>query len=168
RRQIKGRTLPLEQLDEWRGGAAFWSPARVQRARSSLSQQEAEALELQHQKARQKEISTSDKQLKARLLQERRVARAAAGVARARQRADEAADKRLRQQARKEQSQLQKRIKLSQKGKKELLKPPRRPLKQKSAPVGVAEPAETDERASIASTSTSPSGRAIRTPSRFL
>ena len=68
RRQVKGKALPLEQPEEWRGGAVFWPPTRVQRARETLTQQDAQAAELQLQKACQKEIRIPDKQLEAGLL----------------------------------------------------------------------------------------------------
>lgn len=164
-RQTKGKTLPLEQPEEWHGGAVFWSPSRIQKARNLLSQQEAEKQQLQLQKAQQQEIRIANKQLKARLQQEKRVERAAAKEARAREKADQAAKQRLRKQAHKAQQQLQNRIKLAKKGSKRALKATHKVTKrQKSTPA----PVRVDVAASAPSTPASRSGRIIRTPSRYL
>jgi hypothetical protein len=168
RRKIKGKTLPLGQPDEWQGGAVFWSPARVQRARDSLSQQETQALELQHQKAREKEIKASNKQLKARLLQEKRVARAAAREARTRERADAADKRRLRAQARKAQQQHQRRLKIAKNGSQKGFKATPKVTKRQRLTLA---PGRVNREASATpapATPSSRSGRAIKTPSRYL
>lgn len=165
RRQTKGRALLLEEPDEWHGGAVFWSPARVQRARDALTQQEAEKQELQHQKNEQKEIQKANQLLKARLQQEKRVARAEAQKARAKERADHATARRLHQQARKAQKQRQKAIKLSQKGNQGASKAPQRPIKKK---IPVRAPAEEPVRTPATSTLSSRRGRIIKTPTRYI
>ena len=168
RRQIKGRALPLERAEKRHGGAVFWSPARVQRARDALSQQDAQAVELEQQKARRREIQISNKQLKARLLQEKRVARAAARDARAKERAEQATERLARAQARKAQQQFQRRLKIAKKGSQRGLKAAAKATKrQRSTPA----PRRADEEASVTpapATPSSRSGRAIKTPSRYL
>jgi hypothetical protein len=165
KRSKRGKPLPLNQPTEYHGGAVFWSPHSVQRARDRQHQKEAEEQQLQLQKSEQAEARQASRQLKIRLLQERRVARAAARDARAKQRADEAAERRLNQQARKAQRQLQNRIKLSKLGNKKALKPPNRSIKMKKPQ---REAVDLDEASSIASTSQTRRGRSIKTPSRYL
>jgi hypothetical protein len=165
RRQTKGKTLPFEQPDEWHGGAVFWSPARVQRARDALARQEAEKQTQLHQKAQQKEVRIASQQLKARLLQEKRVARAEAREARARKKANQAPTRRLNQQASRAKKQLQNRIKLSKKGnQKASVSAPRR--KKAEKPVGA--PEEGVRSTPAPSSLSSRRGRIIRTPTRYL
>ncbi|PSN58745.1 hypothetical protein BS50DRAFT_666447, partial [Corynespora cassiicola Philippines] len=159
----RGRHLPLDHPDEYHGEAVFWSPHSVQRARDRQHQKDTEEQQIQLQKSEQAEARRASQQLKARLLQERRIARAAARDARAKQRADEAADRRLKQQARRAQSQLQRRIKLSQKGNKKASKLPSRSIKKEQAQ---REAVDVDNASSVASASQSRSGRTIKTPSR--
>jgi hypothetical protein len=165
KRSKRGRPLPLDQPDEYHGGAVFWSPHSVQRARDRQHQKDIEERQLQLQKSEQAEARRASQQLKIRLLQERRVARAAARDARAKQRADEAAERRLNQQARKTQRQLQNRIKLSKKGNKKASKPPDRSINKKKPALA---PVRVNEAASTPSTPSSRRGRIIRTPSRYL
>jgi hypothetical protein len=165
RRQTKGRTLPFEQPDEWHGGAVFWSPARVQRARDALAQQEAEKQQQQHQKKEQREIQKANQQLKAQLLQEKRVARAVAQEARARERAENATARRLYQQARKAQIQHQKRIKLSEKGNRKASVSTSRPIKKNKS---VREAEEGGAATPAAPALSSRRGRIIKTPTRYL
>ncbi|KAF1935262.1 hypothetical protein EJ02DRAFT_485874, partial [Clathrospora elynae] len=41
-RRKQGKALPLEALEEYHGGAVFWSPSKVKEARDWLQHQEAE------------------------------------------------------------------------------------------------------------------------------
>jgi hypothetical protein len=165
RRQIKGKTLPLKQPDEWHGGAVFWSPARVQRARDALAQQEAKKQQEQHQKNAQKEIQKANQRLKAQLLQEKRARRAEAMEARAREKADQAATRRLNQQARRAKTKLQSRVKLSQKGNQKASLPNTRRKKAKK-PVGV--PKGGGQETPAPPELSSRRGRIIKTPTRYL
>ncbi|KAL5400462.1 hypothetical protein PMIN04_013195, partial [Paraphaeosphaeria minitans] len=94
RRSTRGRPLPLNWRDSYHRGAVFWSPRSVQRARDRQHQDDLDKERKQREKADQMEARRASQQLKARLLHERRVARSTAR-ARARQRADEAIQKRL-------------------------------------------------------------------------
>ncbi|KAF1941760.1 hypothetical protein EJ02DRAFT_491177, partial [Clathrospora elynae] len=120
--QKRGKPLPLEQPKEYHGRAVFWTPRKVQKAREQLEQRELEEEQLQQQKAEAAKQRQSNQQLKARLIQERRVARAEARMAKAKKKVDLAENQRV-QQARK---QLQARIKLFKKSRKQGLKTTKR------------------------------------------
>ena len=164
KRQTRDRPLPLEPPDGYRGGAIFWSPRSIQRARDRLHQQDIEEQQLQLRKSEQAEARRASQELKKRLLQEKRVAHAAARDAREKQRVDKAAKRHLDQQARKARKQLQDRIKIAKRGTKKTSQPTTRSIKTKKPQ---REPADPDEASSVASTSQSRSGRIIRTPSRY-
>ncbi|OAG06030.1 uncharacterized protein CC84DRAFT_1068720, partial [Paraphaeosphaeria sporulosa] len=72
RHSTRGRPLPLDRSDEYHGGAVFWSPHSIQRARDRQHQKETDEEQLRRQKADQAEARRASQQLKARLLQERR------------------------------------------------------------------------------------------------
>jgi hypothetical protein len=44
----QGKALLLEAAEEYHGGAVFWSPSRVDKARDRLQQQELEEEQRQH------------------------------------------------------------------------------------------------------------------------
>ena len=76
----RGKPLLLNQPNEYRGGAVFWSPSSVQKTRDCLQQKEADEEQLQPPKNEAAEVRKTSNQLKARLLQERRAVRAVARV----------------------------------------------------------------------------------------
>ncbi|KAI0568614.1 hypothetical protein Alg130_12028, partial [Pyrenophora tritici-repentis] len=78
KRRQRGKQLLLEAPEQWAGGAVFWSPQKVQQARD---RQEA------------KNLKEEEKQLKAKLLQEARLQRAAAKVVRDEEKAKKAEEK---------------------------------------------------------------------------
>ncbi|OAF98483.1 uncharacterized protein CC84DRAFT_1182168 [Paraphaeosphaeria sporulosa] len=92
RRSKKGRPLPLDQSY---GGAIFWSPSKVQRARDLEHQLDQVEKQKERQQADQIEARRANQLLNARLAEERRVARVADREARRRQRADAAIQRRL-------------------------------------------------------------------------
>ncbi|KAF1936079.1 hypothetical protein EJ02DRAFT_482230, partial [Clathrospora elynae] len=159
RRQKRGKPLPLEQPEEYYGGAVLWTPRKVKKAREQLEQKEHEGEQLQQQKAEAAEQWRSDQQLKARLIQERRVARAEARVAKAKKKADLAENQRV-QQARK---QLQACIKLFKKSRKQGLKT----IKRNKLVMEAAGSSKAGGAAIAYPTSQSQSGRSIKTPSRY-
>ena len=91
--QKRSKPLADDQSAEYSGGAVFWSPSKIQAARDRLQQQKAEAEQLRLQKTERAEARRASKQLKARLLEERRVARAEAQEARAKEKADRASER---------------------------------------------------------------------------
>jgi hypothetical protein len=74
KRSKRGRPLPLDRPDEYHSRAVFWSPYSVQQARDRQHQKDVEEQQIQLQKSEQAEARQASRQLKARLLQERRVA----------------------------------------------------------------------------------------------
>ncbi|PSN61606.1 hypothetical protein BS50DRAFT_650997 [Corynespora cassiicola Philippines] len=119
KRRKQGNPLPKNPLNEYHGGALFWSLSRVQRARDLIEQKERDEEQLQLQKSEAAEARRASKELKDKLLQERCVAKATAQEAQAKERAEQAqkrAQKRAqKQQALRAQQQLQKRIKIAKK-----------------------------------------------------
>jgi hypothetical protein len=83
---------------------------------------EREERELQSQKAERAEFKKADKLYKAGVLQEKRVARAKAKVAREQEKAEQAATRAQKQSVRKAEKALQQRIKLADKGNKQAVR----------------------------------------------
>jgi hypothetical protein len=88
----RGKTLPLDQGEEYHGGAVFWSPSKVKEARDRLQQQEREEEQQQLQKADRARIREVQKQAKAQAIEARRKARAEARILRQAEKARKAAD----------------------------------------------------------------------------
>ncbi|KAF9728540.1 hypothetical protein PMIN01_13368 [Paraphaeosphaeria minitans] len=163
-RSKKGRPFPLDRSDSYHGGATFWSPRSVQRARDRQHQLYQDKEQKQRQKADQMEARRSNQQLKARLLHEKRVARMADRKARAQQKADAALVRRLEQQARRAQKQHQQSIKIARLAPKK----PSTPRKQVIRPAqALSGGVDLDKVASLALTPSTRRGRLIRTPSRY-
>jgi hypothetical protein len=167
-RRKRGKVLPLEEPEEYYGGAVFWSPQKVKDARERQRQKELEEEQQQHQKIEQKRLRDKERQEKAQEKESRRVARAAAAIAKAKEKADRAAEQSLRKSARRTAQRLQKASKISQKGKKIALhasttsksknRVPSRGGSGGKAPGAAPRPPPLHSRR----------GRAINTPTRFL
>jgi hypothetical protein len=164
KRLKQGRPLPFDHPEQYHGGAIFWSPHSVQRACDRQHQKDAKEQQLQLQKSEQAEARKTSQHLKKRLLQEVRVARAAARDVRAKEKADQAAERALVQQARRAQKQRQDRIKLSQKGNKKAFRSSSRAIKHLQPQ---REAVDVDEAVSAPSTPSMRRGRIIKTPSRY-
>jgi hypothetical protein len=104
RRKKCGKPLPSEQPEEYHGGAIIWSSKKVKEARDRLEQKEREEEKLQLQKAEAAELRRAQQEYKARLLQERRVSRAEAKLAKEKEKAEQAA-KQAAKQAQKQKAQ---------------------------------------------------------------
>jgi hypothetical protein len=168
RRRKRGKPLLDKQATEDFGGAVFWSPSRIQRARDQRRQKEAQAEQLLLQKAEKTEAQRASRLLKARLLKEKRVARAEARAARAKQKADEAAERAQKQQARRAQQQLQNGIKLAKKGSKKASELPKKATKRKQRVVEAVDAGKARGAALQPLQPQSRSGRNIQIPSRYL
>ena len=168
RHRKRGKPLPLEQPDEYHGGAIFWSPKKVQEARDRLQQREAEEEQLQLQKTEAAKARRASQQLKARLLQERRAARAEARASRAKEKADQAAGRAQKQQACRAQQHYKNRIKLAKKGSKRASRLPKKAIKKKQAVAQAIDAAKASGAALPPLQPQSRRGRIIKTPSRFL
>jgi hypothetical protein len=140
----------------------------VQKARDRIQQKEVEEEQLRLRKAEEAEARRASQQLKARLIQEARVARAEAQVARAKEKADQAAERAQKQQARRAQQQLQNRLKLAKRGSKKAAKLPQRAIQKKKHDVEAVDVAEAGGAVSRRLQPQSRRGRSIKTPSRFL
>ncbi|EFQ94795.1 hypothetical protein PTT_07410 [Pyrenophora teres f. teres 0-1] len=167
-RRKRGKPLLLQGPEEYQGGAVFWSPRKVKEARDRQQLQDHEAEQLQYQKAETNRLREEAKQTKAREVELRRQARAAARLVREKEKAEKAVKKASRAATYITAKRLQKALKTSQKGKKRSLKALCKATTKKRAvvrPIGSGEP----QGATIAHlVSTSRKGRVIKTPTRFL
>lgn len=123
----KAKILPLQQREEYHGGAVFWSPSKRREAEVRYDVMQRMEKEEQVQKADRKQLQVNNKLLKERLLEEKRVAREVAkGVrekekaAREKEKAEQAAEKECQRQSR----DAVKAIQLSQNGKRKISRPP--------------------------------------------
>jgi hypothetical protein len=166
-RRKRGKALPLEQPEEHHGGAYFYSPTKVQKARDRLRQQELEEEQQQLQKAEKARVREEKKQTKLQVAQQRRAARAAAQIVRETERARKAADQASRAAARRAQQRLQQAQKMSQKGKKRSLKASLKAASKKRAAAQAQDGGEASGAAAGPPPSQSRHGRAIRLPAKY-
>ena len=166
-RRKRGNALPLEQPEEYHGGAVFWSPRKVKEARDRQLQQGLEEEQLQHQKAKAARLRKEKRQEKLKAVQARRAARAAARLMRQGEKAREAANRASRQAACRTQQRLQQAQKTAQRGKKIRLKVATKAGSKKR----VATQREGSSEASGAAAGPPPSqsrhGRAIKLPAKY-
>jgi len=166
-RRKRGKALPLEQPEEYHGGAVFWSPRKVKEARDRQLQQGLEEEQLQHQKAKAARLRKEKRQEKLKAVQARRAARAAARLMRQGEKAREAANRASRQAACRTQQRLQQAQKTAQRGKKIRLKVATKAGSKKR----VATQREGSSEASGAAAGPPPSqsrhGRAIKLPAKY-
>ncbi|KAK7178658.1 hypothetical protein PSPO01_15290 [Paraphaeosphaeria sporulosa] len=80
KREKPGKPIGLTQPDEYHGGAIFYSPRKVQRARDALREKEAAKAEEQRQKQLRATAGPANKAVKERLARERRAAQAKAAA----------------------------------------------------------------------------------------
>jgi hypothetical protein len=122
--QKRSKPFDLQQRKEYHGGSVFWSPRKVKEARVRQTVKERGEKELQSQKAERAELKKADKLYKARILQEKRVARAAAKVTREQEKAEQAASRTQKQSAQRAKKALRQRIRLVDRGKKQAVRLP--------------------------------------------
>ncbi|KAF2848735.1 hypothetical protein T440DRAFT_400384, partial [Plenodomus tracheiphilus IPT5] len=166
-RRKQGKALPLQEPEDYHGGAMFYSPRKVKEARERQQQQELEEEQQQLQKAEKYRQREEARQAKAEAAQLRREARAEAQLLKARQKAERALEKASRAAARRTAQRLQQSLKLSQKGRRRSLKAA---VKAASKNTVVIEPQgnrEASSAAAAAQPTQSRHGRQITTPARY-
>ncbi|EOA85866.1 uncharacterized protein SETTUDRAFT_110831, partial [Exserohilum turcica Et28A] len=167
-RRKRGKPLPLQEAEEYHGGAVFWSPRKVKEARDRLQLQEEEE-QLQLQKADTRRQREEARQARAREKEQRRQARLAVSLMRQKEREEKAVEKASRIAARRAAKQLQKAIKTSQRGRRRSFKASAKATQKKKRPIAMPQGGEELQGGAAGSPPpTSRRGRAIRTPSRFL
>ncbi|KAF9728467.1 hypothetical protein PMIN01_13600 [Paraphaeosphaeria minitans] len=119
----RGKALLLEPPTNYNRGAVFWSPTKVAQARQRQEQKDLQEEALQHQKSEANKLRERQKLAKAQLLEEARLKRVAAKEERDRLAAEKALQREEDKMAKQLEKQLQSDIKLSQKGKRQSLKP---------------------------------------------
>ena len=100
KRRKKGKTLDLQQREEYHGGAVFWSPRKVREARTRQSIREREEKDQQLQKADRAELKKAAKLYKEKIQQEKRVAREVARKEKEKEKAEKAAQRAAQKSAR--------------------------------------------------------------------
>jgi hypothetical protein len=165
--QKRSRPLDLQQRKEYHGGSVFWSPRKVREARARQTVKEREEKELQSQKAERAELKKANKLYKAGVLQEKRVARAKAKVAREQEKAEQAASRAQKQSAQKAEKALQQRNKLADKGKKKAMRLSIEANKRKKQELNVVSGVEDSGAASAAQPVTTRRGRNIKVPNKY-
>ena len=167
-RRKRGKPLLLEEPEEYRGGAVFWSPRKVKEARDRQQLKEREAQQLQQQKAEANRHREESRQTKAEVVQARRQAKAEARIWREKEKAEKAVEQASRAAARRTHQRLKQALKTSQKGKKRSLKALAKATSKKRTVVMPAASGEPQGAAAGAPAVQSRRGRAINTPTRYL
>ena len=160
KRRQRGKALLLEAPPEYNGGAVFWSPQKVSDARLRQEQKDRDNQLVQHQKSVALRLREEKKAAKAQTLEERRLNRAIAKEKREREAAEKAAAREEKRIAQQLKTQLQKDLKMSQRGRKKSLQP----SLAAAPPTAVQDPIEVENE----DIRTSRSGRTIRRPKRLL
>ena len=166
-RRKRGKALPLEAAEEYHGGAVFWSPSRVDKARDRLQQQGLKEEQRHHQKAEAARVREEQRQEKLKAVEARRAARAAAQLIRQEEKAREAADRASRQAARRTQQRLQQAQKTAQRAQRRRLKVATKAGSKKRVAAQPQGGGEASGAAAGPPPSQSRHGRAIKLPSKY-
>jgi hypothetical protein len=120
----RGKSLLLEEPEEYHGGAVSWSPRKVKEARDWQQLKEHEQELLQHQKAEANRHCKEARQAKAKVVQARRQTKVEARISRKKEKANRAAKQASRAAAYRTHQRLKQALQPSQKGKKCRFKAP--------------------------------------------
>jgi hypothetical protein len=167
-RKKRGKALPLEQPEDYHGGAVFWSPRKVKEARDCQHQQELEEEQQQLQKAERACVQENKKHFKLCTAQEKRAARAAARIILEKEKAKKAAEQAPRATAWRTQQQLQQALKTAQKRRKRGLNAAATAGSKKRAVVRLIASGEPQGAVAAAPAIQSRRSGAINTPKRSL
>jgi hypothetical protein len=166
-RRKRGKALPLEAAEEYYGGAVFWSPSSVDKARDCLQQQELKEEQRQYQKAEAACVRKEQRQEKLKAVEARHAARTGAQLIRQEEKAREAADRASRQAACRTQQQLQQAQKTAQRAQRRCLKVATKAGSKKRVAAQPQGGGEASGAAAGPLPSQSRHGRAIKLPSKY-
>ena len=166
-RRKRGKALPLEQPEEYHGGAIFWSPRKIKEARDRQRQQELKEKQQQLQKLEATRLREQEKQAKTKAVEARRQAKAEARLLREKQKTEKAADQASRQAARKAAKRLKQALKTSQKRDKSTLKAPAKATSRKKLAQKPASSREPQGALAGAPSIQSRRGRIINLPAKY-
>jgi hypothetical protein len=167
-RRKQGKLLLLEESEEYRGRAVFWSPRKVKEACDRQQFKEREAQQLQQQKAKANRHCEESRQTKTQVVQARRQAKAEARILREKEKAEKAVEQALRAAARRTHQRLKQDLKMSQKGKKRSLKAPAKTTSKKRTVVMPTASGEPQGAAAGAPAVQPRRGQVINTPTQYL
>jgi hypothetical protein len=159
----RGKALDLQQREEFKSRAVFWSPGKVKEARWREHVREEEEHEKKLQKARTKQQKEEAKLLHQVQLEERRVERQRLKEVREKERADKVAE-RLRN---KDRIAAEKAAKQSQSCKRKALASIKRATKRQKRPVVDPAGGAAPERPSPPPARTTSHGRNVHLPAKF-
>ena len=161
KRKKHGKVLEPEQGEDYHGGAVFWSPKKVREARERRETREANEEADKVAKADAKQLRETEKILKKKLAEDKRVEREKAKVVREKERAKKDAEKQRKKQAK---LNTKKPFQPSQSGKRKALsKPSTKNKRQKPSTVDAA----PDEVVPAAETRKSTRGRTLKPKVHF-
>ena len=166
-RRKRGKALPLEQPEEYHGGAIFWSPRKIKEARDRQRQQELEEKQQQLQKLEATRLREQEKQAKTKAVEARRQAKAEARLLREKQKTKKATDQASRQAAHKAAKRLKQALKTSQKRDKSTLKAPAKATSRKKLAQKPASSREPQGALAGAPSIQSRRGRIINLPAKY-
>jgi hypothetical protein len=155
----KGKVLDLQQRQKYHGGAVFWSPRKITKAKARDRTNKRLAKEEKLQKVKIKELKAANALYNKKLKEERRVATAEKRETREKERAEKAT-KRDREKAAQNTKPA---IQTSQKGKRKASATTTLKAKRQKRSSGAAAPAEV---VPAAPAKVARSGRAVKLPTR--
>jgi tRNA nucleotidyltransferase/poly(A) polymerase len=166
----KQQILPLQQHDDWHGGAYFYSP----RARKEAEVRYEVFERLQHEeelaKADRKQLQHNNKNIAEKLKEERRVEREAAALVREKDKAERAAgvaERKAEKERLKQARNAEKALQLSQNGKRKASQQPAAKLKQKRRAVAAVGGALEEPAPPAPPPKTTSRGRNVNLPKKF-
>ena len=163
KRRQRGKALLLQPPEQYAGGAVFYSPSKVQRARELQQQKELNEEQSQHQKDEAKQQRAEQKQLKLQEADLKRQSKLQAKEARAALELEKQQQRQEEKEAKSIEKQLKLDVQLSQLGKRQGLKAKG---KAKAKVGGVVDTIAREEPSEAVSVSTR-SGRKINLPKKF-
>jgi hypothetical protein len=166
----KSYPLPLQQRQEYHGGAVFWSPSKRREAEHRYNVVQRLNMEEKLRKADEREVAAARRLVKEKEKEQRRVAREAAAEVRRKEKEERAkgvAERKAEQQRQKEERDAAKAIELPQKSKRKASQAAGSKKRQKRVNIDdVVVAAPTPPPPSLPHKTTS-RGRNVKLPARF-
>jgi hypothetical protein len=166
----KNFNLPLQQRQEYHGGAVFWSPNKRQEAEHLYEEVQRLDMEEKLKKINDKEVAAAKKLVKENERREKREAREAAAEVRRKEKAEERVriDARKAEAARlKEERNAAKALQLSEKGKRKVSQAPRAKNRSKRVKTGDVNGAPPPAPPQSPPQKITTRGRSVKLPAKF-
>ncbi|KAF1928523.1 uncharacterized protein M421DRAFT_48400, partial [Didymella exigua CBS 183.55] len=158
----ESKVLQFQPRKDYHGGAEFYSPSRVERARSDERAKQQNQRAEEHRKAEKKKFRQANKLYNERIAQERREQRAREKDEREQvgaKKAKEAAERKAQRERDKQACDAEKTVQLPQRGKRKASAAPAAKISKKRRTVGAARGVDAAEPPAAPRTHTTRSGR---------